>query len=51
MVDLYNSSVHNQGISPDETKAICVPALEKNEEKLQGMIFDVIVVSYVRFYL
>ena len=45
MVDQYNCGVRNQGISPGKMNAICVSALEENEEKLQGMSFDVIVVS------
>lgn len=49
MVDLYNLSVHNQGISLDEMKAVCISAIKENEEKLQGMTFDAIVVSTYRY--
>ncbi|KIM63765.1 hypothetical protein SCLCIDRAFT_1213926 [Scleroderma citrinum Foug A] len=51
MVDLYNLSVHNQGISPDEMKAVCVSAMKENEEKLEGMTFDVIVCANAYHHL
>ncbi|KIJ63336.1 hypothetical protein HYDPIDRAFT_92644 [Hydnomerulius pinastri MD-312] len=43
MVDQYNRSVNNQGLSPDEMRAVCVGELRENEEQLNGMTFDVIV--------
>ncbi|KAG6333231.1 hypothetical protein ID866_5854 [Astraeus odoratus] len=51
MVDLYNRSVHNQGIPPDEMRAVCVSGIKENEEQLQGMSFDVIVcaIAYHHF--
>ncbi|KAL4075335.1 S-adenosyl-L-methionine-dependent methyltransferase [Scleroderma yunnanense] len=51
MVDLYNLSVHNQGISPDEMRAICISAIKENEEQLQGMAFDVIVCASAYHHL
>ncbi|KAI6111160.1 S-adenosyl-L-methionine-dependent methyltransferase [Pisolithus sp. B1] len=51
MVDMYNLSVHNQGISPDEMRAVCISAIKEDEEHLQGMTFDVIVVSRGRHVL
>lgn len=41
MVDQYNKVVFDHGISPEEMRAICVPLYEK----LQGLAFDVIIVS------
>lgn len=43
MVDMYNLSVHNQGISPDEMRAVCISAIKEDEEHLKGTTFDVIV--------
>ncbi|KAI6046689.1 S-adenosyl-L-methionine-dependent methyltransferase [Pisolithus marmoratus] len=43
MVDMYNLSVHNQGISPDEMRAVCISAIKEDDEHLKGMTFDVIV--------
>ena len=41
MVDQYNKIVFDHGIPPEEMRAVCVPP----HERLQGMTFDVIVVS------
>jgi hypothetical protein len=46
MVDLYNRRVSNQGITPDEMKAVCVE-LRGVPGELDDAKFDVIV---VRFY-
>ncbi|KAI6151228.1 S-adenosyl-L-methionine-dependent methyltransferase [Pisolithus tinctorius] len=43
MVDMYNLGVYNQGISPDEMRAVCIPAIKEDEEHLKGMTFDVVV--------
>ena len=44
MVDKYNLRVANQGISPEEMRAICAE-LKGEEGELDGQKFDVIVVS------
>ncbi|KAH7890065.1 S-adenosyl-L-methionine-dependent methyltransferase [Phlebopus sp. FC_14] len=43
MVDHYNRAVNNQGIPPDEMRAICVAELQEDEKQLSGLTFDVIV--------
>lgn len=45
MVDYYNQRVHNQGIPPDEMRAICVE-LTGTDTDLDGKKFDIIVVSH-----
>ncbi|EGN96300.1 hypothetical protein SERLA73DRAFT_141641 [Serpula lacrymans var. lacrymans S7.3] len=42
MVDQYNQSVANQGLAPEEMKAVCVE-LKGEEGELDGAKFDVIV--------
>ncbi|KAL4254415.1 S-adenosyl-L-methionine-dependent methyltransferase superfamily protein [Abortiporus biennis] len=42
MVDQYNLRVSNQGISPDEMKAVCIE-LKGSGEELDGTKFDLIV--------
>jgi hypothetical protein len=44
LVDIYNERVANQGITPNEMRAICVE-LKGEEGELDGLKFDVIVVS------
>ena len=44
MVDQYNLRVFNQGIPPEEMRAVCAE-LEGKEGELGGQKFDVIVVS------
>jgi len=44
LVDNYNQRVANQGISPDEMRAVCTE-LKGKEGELDGLKFDVIVVS------
>ena len=46
MVDEYNLRVFNQGIPPEEMRAVCAE-LEGKEGELGGQKFDVIVVSYL----
>jgi len=41
MVELYNESVSNHGVSPEEMQAFCVK-LEGKESELDGQIFDVV---------
>lgn len=50
LVDIYNERVANQGITPNEMRAICVE-LKGEEGELDGLKFDVIVVSgsFLRF--
>jgi len=43
MVEKYNLKVSNQGISPDEMRAICVD-LKGETDELDGMKFDVVMV-------
>ena len=43
-VEYYNTRVHNQGISPEEMKAVCVD-LRGEEGELEGVKFDLVVVS------
>lgn len=45
MVDQYNRRVANQGISPDEMKAICVD-LKGVDGELDNRKFDVVVVRH-----
>ena len=44
MVDHYNQKVSDQGILPEEMKAVCTE-LKGGEEELDGLKFDVITVS------
>jgi len=44
MVDHYNQSVANQGIPPEEMRAVCCD-LTAVPDQLDGMKFDVVVVS------
>lgn len=48
MVRQYNTRMANQGIPPEEMRAVCVE-LEGTTEELDGMKFDVIVVRYYLF--
>jgi len=43
MVDQYNKTVSDNGVSLEEMKAICVTEFRENEEQLEGITFDVIV--------
>lgn len=43
MVDQYNLSVSNQGIPPEEMRAVCCD-LTVAPDQLDGMKFDVVVV-------
>jgi len=43
LVDIYNERVSNQGITPDEMRAVCVE-LKGEEGELESLKFDVIVV-------
>ena len=45
MVDQYNRRVANQGISPEEMKAICVD-LKGVDGELDNQKFDVVVVRH-----
>ena len=45
-VDQYNQSVSNQGILPEEMKAVCAELKGRNEE-LDGLKFDVITVCVI----
>jgi hypothetical protein len=45
MVDHYNKTVSDHDVSFEEMKAICVTELRENEKQLEGITFDVIVVS------
>jgi hypothetical protein len=44
MIDQYNQSVVNQGIPPEEMRAVCCD-LTAAPDQLDGMKFDVVVVS------
>lgn len=44
MVDQYNLRVFNQGIPPEEMRAVCTE-LEGKDGELEGQKFDIIVVS------
>ena len=44
MVDYYNQRVHNQGIPPQEMRAVCAE-LTGTDADLDGKKFDIIVVS------
>lgn len=44
MVDQYNKRVENQGISPEEMRAIAVELKGESEDELDGAKFDIIVV-------
>lgn len=46
MVDQYNKHVEEQGISPEEMKAVCID-LKGEEKELDGAKFDVVTVSYI----
>lgn len=50
LVDNYNHRVENQGIAPDEMRAVCAE-LKGEEGELDGLKFDVIVVSLSRALL
>ncbi|KAF9228820.1 S-adenosyl-L-methionine-dependent methyltransferase [Gyrodon lividus] len=43
MVDRYNKTVNDNGVSLEEMHAICVTELREDEKQLEGMTFDVIV--------
>jgi hypothetical protein len=43
VVDRYNLSVSNQGILPEEMRAVCAE-LKGRDEELDGLKFDVITV-------
>lgn len=43
VVDRYNLSVSNQGIPPEEMRAVCAE-LKGGDEELDGLKFDVITV-------
>jgi len=45
MVDQYNKVVADHGIPPEEMRAICVTPHEGKLQGLEGVTFDVIVVS------
>ena len=49
MVELYNARVTNQGISPEEMRAVCVDIVQDRGkieyEEISGVEFDVVVVS------
>lgn len=46
MVDWYNTRVANQGLDPEEMKAICVELKgEQQPDELDGVKFDVVIVS------
>ena len=51
MVELYNARVANQGISPEEMRAVCVDIVQDRGnieyEEIFGVGFDVVVVSSV----
>lgn len=49
MVDLYNESARNQGLSGDELRAVCFDVLDNkfSSDCLNGQKFDVVVVSNV----
>ncbi|TFK24929.1 hexaprenyldihydroxybenzoate methyltransferase [Coprinopsis marcescibilis] len=44
MVDIFNAVVSNQGISPEEMRAVCMD-IQDEGDKLGGQLFDVIVCS------
>ena len=46
LVENYNHRVANQGISPDEMRAVCTD-LKGVEGELDGLKFDVVVVSFI----
>src|SRR5262245_17124135 len=46
MVDYYNQRVSNQGIPPEEMKAVCLE-LKGTGDELDGQKFDVVVVSKI----
>ncbi|KIK81330.1 hypothetical protein PAXRUDRAFT_125397, partial [Paxillus rubicundulus Ve08.2h10] len=43
MVDHYNKTVSDHGVSLEEMRAICVTELREDEKQLEGVTFDVIV--------
>lgn len=43
-IDVYNETVSNQGLSPDEMRAVCVE-LKGEAGELDDLKFDVVVVS------
>lgn len=50
MVDWYNTRVANQGLDPEEMKAVCVELKgERQPDELDGVKFDVVIVSRVLF--
>lgn len=44
MVDQYNTRVHNQGIPPEDMRALCIE-LKGEEGELDGLKFDVVLAS------
>lgn len=48
MVDQYNKRANDQGVAPEEMKAVCT-GLKGEEGELDGQKFDVIVVSLTEF--
>jgi len=44
-VDVYNEAVSNQGLSPDEMRAVCAE-LKGEAGELDDLKFDVVAVSY-----
>ncbi|KAJ7611695.1 S-adenosyl-L-methionine-dependent methyltransferase [Roridomyces roridus] len=50
MVDFYNEKVHNQGIPPEEMRAVCAD-LKGEISELDGQKFDVIVCSAAYHHL
>jgi hypothetical protein len=49
MIDQYNQSVVNQGIPPEEMRAVCCD-LTAAPDQLDGLKFDVVVVSLPAAY-
>ncbi|PBK83177.1 S-adenosyl-L-methionine-dependent methyltransferase [Armillaria gallica] len=45
MVDQYNTRVHNQGIPPEDMRALCIE-LKGEESELDGLKFDVCAMAY-----
>lgn len=48
MVDVFNTRVYNQGLAPEDMKAICAE-LKEYDPALNGQKFDVITVSLSLF--
>ena len=49
-VDRYNTQAANQGLAPDEMRAICAE-LKGDPGELDGLKFDVVVVSPPPYHL